>query len=115
MISGVTKRIVVLKNLPSNIVEEAILILRRDPGSGFDINGKEELKGVQNKSGDFLLKEAEFIIDSYIRESKLQEVRSRKLDFKEKMLKHKLSLNLIINLLLTVGIIFLLCIVLKVI
>lgn len=115
MVTGITKRIVVIKNIPSNIIEEAILILKRDPGNGFEVNNKGVLNGMQNKNNDFLLKEAEFIIKNYIKENKLQEGRDRRVDQKLKFFKDKLSTNLAINLALIGSIVFLLFVVLKLI
>jgi hypothetical protein len=114
MVSGVTKRIVVIKDIPSNLIEEAILILKKDASLGLDISGKEVITGMKNKKSDFLLKEAEYIINNYIRENKLQEVRSRKLNtLRVKMLKKRLSSNLIVNLVLAGSILFLIFIVLR--
>lgn len=63
------KNIVVLKNLPSNIVDEAIVILKSnkqakkleyvDKGSQFEYNEKKNSK-------DYLIKEAESVISNYI-------------------------------------------------
>ena len=63
------KNIVVLKNLPSNIVEEAIVILKSN-AKVKNINKKKEnvkvvAKGKTN-SKDYIIKEAESVIASYI-------------------------------------------------
>lgn len=60
------KNIVVLKNLPSNIVEEAIVVLK-----GNKIKLPEHIEKKQdsnNKVGtkDYILKEAEMVISNYI-------------------------------------------------
>jgi len=114
MVSGVTKRIVVIKDIPSNLIEEAILILKKEPGQSSDIKDKEAIAGMKNKNNDFLLKEAEYIINNYIRESKLQETRSRKLGLiRLRMLKNKFPANVIINSALIGSILFLVFIVLR--
>jgi hypothetical protein len=79
MVAGNTKKIIVIKNISSNLIEEAILILRNEPGAHVqnkaekqDANKAE--KSDTNKSGirnDFILKEAENIINQYIRENGL--------------------------------------------
>ncbi len=58
------KNIIVLKNLPSNIVEEAIVVLKENkiklPENVDKTNEKME------KSKDYILKEAEMIISNYL-------------------------------------------------
>ena len=39
MVSGVTKKIVILKDIPSNLIEEAILILKND----YDIKNSSDI------------------------------------------------------------------------
>jgi hypothetical protein len=79
MVAGNTKKIIVIKNISSNLIEEAILILRNEPG--VHVHNTAEKKDANkaekqdtNKSGirnDFILKEAENIINQYIRENGL--------------------------------------------
>ena len=64
------KNMVILKNLPSNIVEEAIVILKSnkkvkklekiDKPKSFDNNEKN------SKDKEYILKEAEMIVNSYV-------------------------------------------------
>lgn len=107
MVAGDAKRIVVIKNIASNLIEEAILILKpgqdipADSGSG---------KPDRNRSGirnDLLLKEAEFIINQYIREHGLSISRNRRLPPKRSV-DLKISVNAIINFFLAAAVIFLL-------
>ena len=70
------KKMIVLRDLPSNIVEEAIVVLK----SNFNIknykfieNKKVDIKqikalknGNKEKSGDYIIKEAESVISNYI-------------------------------------------------
>lgn len=109
MVAGDAKRIVVIKNIASNLIEEAILILKpgqdipADSGSG---SGKPD----RNRSGirnDLLLKEAEFIINQYIREHGLSISRNRRLPPKRSV-DLKISVNAIINFFLAAAVIFLL-------
>ncbi len=63
------KNIVLLKDLPSNIIEEAIIILK----SNININNiekkRENVKVVakaKNNSNDYIVKEAEMVVANYI-------------------------------------------------
>ncbi len=95
MVSGDTKRIVVIKDIKSNIIEEAILILKNDTGAEALKNGSTKLN-IRNKiNKDYLLKEAEFIINCYMRENKLQPVGGRAFERDEK--RRKLFINIGIN------------------
>lgn len=85
-----TKNIVVLKDLPSNMVEEAIVILK--PNIKMEHIPKEEKKkenikvGAKTKnSRDYIIKEAEAIVTQYI--SNLE--RPNKLELKNKKLEAK--------------------------
>ena len=67
------KNMVVLKNLPSNIVEEAIVILKENRKvknlekiDKIDKNKKIECSNKINKGGDYILKEAELVVADYI-------------------------------------------------
>lgn len=111
MVRGVTKKIVILKDIPSNLIEEAILILKND----YDIKncsdmGKLSLaKELPNngKKGrdDYLLNEAQLIIDNYIKECKQQAELRRDAERNRNKLKKLFSLNTVINIVLTSSII----------
>jgi hypothetical protein len=74
MLSGDAKRIVVIKDIPSNLVEEAILILKADPGkSDKNKNPGTQINKGNSKNNDFLVKEAEMIINNYIKGARAQE------------------------------------------
>lgn len=70
MESSDMKNMVVLKNFPSNIVEEAIIIFKENQKvkekefieRGNKINSAE----IQTKSKDYILKEAEMLVTDYI-------------------------------------------------
>ena len=65
------KNMVVLKNLPSNLVEEAIVIFKTTKSAKeFQYIDKiENLKNEQNKKNtkDYMVKEAESVISNYIK------------------------------------------------
>lgn len=74
------KNMVVLKNLPSNLVEEAIVILKSSKKvkklEKIEKNHKVEKINSKPKEQDYILKEAEILISSYI--SKLEESHEQK-------------------------------------
>ena len=58
------KNIVVLKNLPSNIVEEAIVVLK---GNKVKLpENKDKGNDNKEKTNDYILKEAEMVISNYL-------------------------------------------------
>ena len=71
------KNMVVLKNLPSNIIEEAIVILKTNKKvkklEKIDKEKRNEIRKTKTNKNkkEFLVKEAEMIISSYI--SKIEE------------------------------------------
>ncbi len=69
------KNMVVLKNLPSNLVEEAIVILKSSKKvkklEKIEKNAKVTKSENVRKEKDYILKEAEMLISSYI--SKLED------------------------------------------
>ena len=63
------KNMVVLKNLPSNIVDEAIIVLKANKKTKKlqKIENKKILENQENKKDkEYILKEAEMIVDNYI-------------------------------------------------
>ena len=64
------KNIVVLKNLPSNIVEEAIVILKSNKYTKkfqmIEKNSNKELDDKEANGKDYIIKEAEAILSTYI-------------------------------------------------
>lgn len=71
------KNIIVLKNLPSNIVDEAIVILKQNKKikklEHIEKNKKSINQQEEPKSKEYILKEAEMIISNYIENSKKSE------------------------------------------
>ena len=63
------KNMVVLKNLPSNIVDEAIIVLKANKKTKKlqKIENKKILENQENKKDkEYILKEAEMIVNKYI-------------------------------------------------
>jgi len=114
MVSGKTKRIVVIRDIPSNIIEEAILILKND----IDIEKIE--KQFKNKEApsnakagnDYLLNEARLIINNYIKECKSQVGEKYGFNKKNGIFKSAFSFSVLLNIIMGAGILFLLLLVL---
>lgn len=72
------KNMVVLKNLPSNLVEEAIVILKssKKVKKLQKIEKKRKSENKEHIKKDYVLKEAEMLVSSYI--SKLEESHDKK-------------------------------------
>lgn len=74
------KNMVVLKNLPSNLVEEAIVILKSSKKikklEKIDKNRKIEHTEFGKKEKDYVLKEAEMLVSTYL--SKLENHHEKK-------------------------------------
>ena len=91
MESSDMKNMVVLKNLPSNMVEEAIIIFKENQRvketefieKGKKINAIE----IQTKSKDCILKEAEMLVADYI--NKIENNKRLDKDDKHIMIKYK--------------------------
>ena len=75
MNQGGLKNMVVLKNLPSNIVEEAIIVLKTNKKiKQVEKIEKEKItenKDTKTREDDYILKEAEMLVNTYI--SKLED------------------------------------------
>ena len=90
------KNMVILKNLPSNLVEEAFIVLKDNvnvhkeqlANSKISINNK---KNMQSK--DYVIKEAEMIIKEYVSkvENKKNKTTKEKTELQEKCKKLKYS------------------------
>ena len=63
------KNMVVLKNLPSNMIEEAIVIFKENSKIKEKdvINKSNQLSQVQGKSKDIIFKEAEMLVNDYVK------------------------------------------------
>lgn len=64
------KNIVILKNLPSNIVEEAIIILKSNKYAKkfqmIEKNNNKELEQKDSNNNKYIIKEAEALLSNYI-------------------------------------------------
>lgn len=121
MNTGSMKNIVILKNLPSNLVEEAILFLKenqklRKPElididvkqqKGKTVKKEENIKTKNSK--DYIVNEAQMLIADYIskieNKNKKDDISYKKLKKKYKLLK-KISLTLGIGFMVSIVLIF---------
>ena len=90
MNQGNLKNMVVLKNLPSNIVEEAIVILKSN-NKVKHIKKKKKNRSKINlekkkKEKDYLIKEAEILVSNYI---SILEQKKKDKNINNKKLNHK--------------------------
>ncbi len=101
------KNTVVLKNLPSNIVEEAIIVFKaniklKEENNNIEIEKNKEIK----KEKDYILKEAEMLVNNYIKKveekKKIRNEIQKKVDKKCKNLKKYIFIMSIILLLETI-------------
>ena len=88
------KNMVVLKNVPSNMIEEAMIVLKKNIKlketelqncieNEINKNTKEDIS--KEKSKDYIIKEAEMIIDHYmtnIENNKKKEISAQKTEIK---------------------------------
>ena len=111
MESSKLKNMVMLKNLPSNIVEEAIIIFKEPQTVKekelIEKGNKNNISDIQTKSKQYILNEAEMLVSNYISKienKKINEKEENSIRVKYKKLKKYtiilaiiLILSLIIN------------------
>lgn len=107
MVAGNTKRIVVIKNVSSNLIEEVILILK----SGDDDKKSDPGRNKSNIKNDFILKEAEGIISQYIREHRLTRCPDKHRAVGRRLSRFRVSINTVINISMIAAILFLLLVI----
>ena len=94
MESSNLKNMVILRNLPSNLVEEAIIVLKTNKNAKklekIEKLEKKEIKNQkinkQKKDNKYILREAEMLVSSYI--AKLENRNNKKLKSKENTRKY---------------------------
>ena len=101
------KRMIVLRDIPSNLIEEAILILKND--SNVKENSLIEKKQASERKDFLILREAEMIINSFNK----QNVAINKNPDVQEILKKKWYMDIIINTCLICGIGILIFLIMK--
>lgn len=87
------KNMIVLKNLPSNIVDEAIIVLKNNKKTKVlsKIEKQGENKQEKEKSEEHIVKEAEMLINNYVSryedEKKLKSYSVKQIEHRYKRLK----------------------------
>ena len=104
MVAGDTKRVVVIKNISSNLIEEAILILKSGPEAVREDGKGKPAQDKPNIRNDFILKEAEHIINDYINGNRLTRSKERHKGRNWSALHKKTLINVGINILLMAAI-----------
>lgn len=100
------KNMVVLKNLPSNIVEEAYVVLKSN--KNFKINLQKQENTGERLTSEYVVKEAEMVISNYlskieekkiIRNSEVEKIKKKYKNLKNTsmILSGILILNIMIN------------------
>ena len=103
------KNMIVLKNLPSNLVEEAIIILKENNKihKYQTISSDEENMEEEKEQIGYIVKDAEMVIKSYLdRIENNSPKKERTIKKLEKRYKNSIRLNLFLFLTTIVGIIF---------
>ena len=103
MESSIMKNMVIIKNLPSNIVDEAIVILKPN----VKIKKTQTIKSVRekNSSKELILKEAEHIISEYVDRISAKENERIKLELEKKVKKLKIIIAMFFVILVIMAII----------
>lgn len=70
MFYGKSKRIIIIKDIHSNLFEEAILVLKEENDSDEGKENSSNMDKQNSNKSDFILKEAELIINNYIKDNK---------------------------------------------
>lgn len=113
MVCDDTRRVIIIKNIESNLIEEAIIVLKKKS----ETNGKD-LKAVFSRNpkshthNALIIKEAEEIINNYMKEKKASDFTGINLNLRPCRSKEMLT-NTFINFALITGIVGLLFMVCK--
>lgn len=105
MFYGKSRRIIVIKDIHSNLFEEAILVLKDDTDQGKGKGIAAKMEKSNEKGNDYILREAELIISNYIKDNKslftgnIKEAQgvAKKKDKVSKIKDKEFMKNLIIN------------------
>ena len=86
------KNMIILKNVPSNLVEEAIVILKSSAKmknlQKIENNKKNNKENIEKRGSDYVLKEAEMIVSRYISQLKKQK-NKKEIDKKQVSKKYR--------------------------
>lgn len=85
------KNMIILKNLPSNIIEEAIVVLKQNKKIEITQHLEQKKEPIQCKinPSEYILKEAEFVISNYISDIEKNKKAKRVKNIEQKYKKAK--------------------------
>lgn len=103
------KNMIILKDLPSNIVDEAIVILKNNAKvknkQAIENGNSDKFKESSSFDYDYVIKEAEFVVENYIKDiEKPKETKNQLKDIRIKYKKLQIS-SLFLGITLIAGII----------
>ncbi|AUG56074.1 MAG TPA: hypothetical protein DCE02_03775 [Ruminiclostridium sp.] len=108
MVYDETKKIIIVKNIPSNLVEEAILILK-----GNSKNGEKGSKDSEYKKNQYIIKEAEEVIKNCVYGKRNLNNLAVGLNLKPNFFKLRMLANAIVNIVMLGSIVLLILMVAK--
>ena len=92
------KNVVILKNLPSNLIEEAFVVVKSKKVAKSLKYIDSKSKSNQEKSDNYIIREAESVLSSYVKQVEKKEV---KID--DSVWKKKYKVAIIFNLIISIG------------
>ncbi len=94
---GDLKNVVVLKNLPSNLIDEAFVILKGNKKihryQVIDVKGEGNNSEDKKEDNGYIVKEAEMLVEQYTQRLNEKPIKSKKI---EKKYKNSIRLNFVL-------------------
>lgn len=112
MVYDETKKIIIVKNIPSNLIEEAILILKGNSKKE-EKNSKTRYAGSEYGKNLYIIKEAEEVIKNCVYGKRNLNDLAVELNLKPSFLRLKMFANAIINIVMLGSIVILILMVAK--
>lgn len=103
------KNIIVLKNLPSNLIDEAIIILKNNKKIKIlkGIESKNNKKELEENKQDYIIKEAEMVISNYLSKiEKEKQIKSYSIKKIEEKCKKFKVISIILSIIILIDVIF---------
>lgn len=112
MVYDETKKIIIVKNIPSNLIEEAILILKGNPKKE-EKNSKGQYVTSEYKKNQYIIKEAEEVIKNCVYGKKSLNNLAVELNLKPSFFRLRMFANTIVNIVMLGSIVLLILMVAK--
>ena len=103
------KNIIVLKNLPSNLIDEAIIILKNNKKIKIlkGIESKNNKKELEENKQEYIIKEAEMVISNYLSKiEKEKQIKSYSIKKIEEKCKKFKVISIILSIIILIEVIF---------